>query len=179
MENYKERNGLKVLFDEGQIKKRVNELGKEISRDYKDCSGLEVICVLKGAFVFMSDLLRSIDIPASVNFIRASSYVRTKSSGKVKISGLSDVSLRGKDVLIVEDIADTGLTLLKIKQKIIKKFKVKSVKTAVFLDKEERRKADFKADYRCFKIPDKFVVGYGLDYDEKYRELPFLAEYKE
>lgn len=175
MNNNNEYNKLKILYSSEEIQKRVTELGKQISADYKENENLLIIGVLKGAFVFMSDLIRAMDIPFSIDFLRARSYIKDKSMGEVLISQMPDTPLEGRDILIVEDILDTGLTLSNISERLLKEHKAKRVKTAVFLDKEERRIIDFSPDYRCFRIPDKFIVGYGLDYEEKYRGLPYVA----
>ncbi|SKC79396.1 hypoxanthine phosphoribosyltransferase [Maledivibacter halophilus] len=167
-----------VLFSEEKIKEKVCELGKIITKDYvgKD---LIVIGVLKGANIFLSDLIRNIDIPVTVDFIDVSSYgASTESSGVVKINKDLDFSIENKNILIIEDIIDTGLTL-KYLLKNLKSRKPKSMKICTLLDKPERRKVDIKVDYIGFKIPDEFIVGYGIDYAEKYRNLPFVGSLKE
>lgn len=167
---------LEVLFTKDEIDKKVSELSKIISKDYKD-KNLVCIGVLNGAYAFYSDLVRCLDIPAEVDFIRAKSYVGETSAGNVDIHLDMKNSIKGKDVLVVEDILDTGRTLSEIKKKLLEQ-NPNSVKFAVFLDKPSRRIKGFEADYKCFEIDDLFVVGYGLDFDEQYRNLPFVAVYK-
>ena len=172
----KTNDSLEVVFTKEKIKQRVNELATVISNDYKD-KDLICIGILNGAFAFFSDLVRAIDVPAQVDFMRAKSYVGDKSTGMVGIQLDMKNSIKGKDVLIVEDILDTGRTLAKIKKKLLDQ-SPNSVKSVVFLDKPSRRINDFKADYVCFEIPDLFVVGYGLDFNEQYRTLPYVAVIK-
>lgn len=169
----KTNDSLEVVFTKEQIKQRVNELATVISNDYKD-KDLVCIGILNGAFAFFSDLVRAIDVPAQVDFMRAKSYVGDRPTGMVDIQLDMKNSINGKDVLIVEDILDTGRTLSEIKKKLLEQ-SPNSVKSAVFLDKPSRRINDFKADYICFEIPDLFVVGYGLDFNEQYRTLPYVA----
>lgn len=167
-----------ILFSEEKIKEKVEELGKRINEDY---SGKDVIVigVLKGANIFLSDLIRKVDIPITVDFIAVSSYGHsTKSSGVVKINKDLDFSIEDKDILIVEDIIDSGLTLKYLLENL-KSRKPKSIGICTLLDKPERRKVDIKVDYIGFNIPDEFIVGYGIDYAEKYRNLPFIASLKE
>lgn len=168
---------LKVLVTEEEIKQKVSELGEQISRDYED-KNLLLVAVLKGSVVFMADLMRSITIPAKIDFMAVSSYGSgVKTSGVVKIIKDLDLDLHGYDVLIVEDILDSGMTLSYITG-LLKQRGVSSIRIATLLDKPSRRKADITADYFCFDIPDQFVVGYGLDYDEKYRNLPYVGVLK-
>lgn len=168
---------LKVLIDEETIKVKVEELGKRISEDYKD-KNLLMVSVLKGSVVFMADLMRAIDIPARIDFMSVSSYGSgVKSSGVVKIIKDLDLELEGYDLLIVEDILDSGKTLYYLRE-ILSKRNPKSIRIATLLDKPERRAVDMYADYSCFDVPDEFVVGYGLDYDEKYRNLPYIGVLK-
>ncbi len=172
------RNDVKeVLFSEEIIQEKVEELGKQISNDLQDNNPI-VIGVLKGANVFLSDLIRNIDIPIIVDFIAVSSYgLSTESSGVVKINKDLDFSIEGKDIVIVEDIIDTGLTLKYLLENLRSR-NPKSIRICSLLDKPERRKVDIKVDYIGFKIPDEFIVGYGIDYAEKYRNLPFIASLK-
>ncbi|MFZ5944398.1 MAG: hypoxanthine phosphoribosyltransferase [Bacillota bacterium] len=164
----------KILISEEQIKEKVKELGDIITRDYKG-KDLFVICILKGAVIFLADLIREIKLPLSIDTMVVSSYgTSTESSGVVRILKDLDESVENKDVLIVEDIIDTGLTLKYLMDNIISR-SPKSVKICSFLDKPERRKVDIFPDYRGYSIPDEFVVGYGLDYAEKYRNLPYIA----
>lgn len=165
---------LKVLVSEGDIKVKVAELGKKISEDYKN-KNLLMISVLKGSVVFMADLMRSIDIPLRIDFMSVSSYgAGVKTTGVVKIIKDLDIDISGYDLLIVEDILDSGLTLQYITE-ILEQRNPRSIKLCTLLDKPERRKVDLSPDYKCFTIPDEFVIGYGLDYDEKYRNLPFIG----
>lgn len=164
----------KVLLSEEEIKEIVARLGKEITEDYKD-KNLLVVSVLKGSVMIMADLLRAIKIPCKIDFMSVSSYGSgTKSSGSVKIIKDLDINLEGYDILIVEDILDSGVTLSSLKEILLTR-KPASVKICTFLDKPERRKANIVADYTGVQIPDAFVVGYGLDYDEKYRNLPYVG----
>lgn len=163
-----------VLFAADDIKRSVSELGKKINLDYKD-KNLLVVGVLKGSFVFMADLLREIDLPLMLDFIKVHSYNKTRSVGEVSFDLDLSYDLKGKDVLVVEDILDTGRTLKNVCDHFSKRH-ANSIKTAVLLDKPSRRVVDITADYRCFEIPDKFVVGYGLDYDEQFRSLPYIAQ---
>ncbi|QIB28062.1 hypoxanthine phosphoribosyltransferase [Caloranaerobacter azorensis] len=167
-----------ILIETDELQKRIKELGQEITRDYKD-KDLVVICVLKGAVMFMSDLCKNIDLPLSIDFMAVSSYgSSTQSSGVVRILKDLDSSIEDRDVLIVEDIIDTGLTLSYLVENL-KSRGPKSVKLCTLLNKPERRKTDVKVDYIGFTIPDEFVVGYGLDFNEKYRNLPYICILKE
>lgn len=163
-----------VLFTERQIAVMVERIGKEISRDYKD-KNLLLVSVLKGSVVFMADLMRSVDIPARIDFMATSSYGSgAKTSGVVKIIKDLDIELAGYDMVIVEDILDSGKTLSYLLE-IIKSRNPKSIRLCTLFDKPDRREVDVKADYVGSEIPDEFIVGYGLDYDEKYRNLPFVG----
>jgi hypoxanthine phosphoribosyltransferase len=165
---------LKVLIDGEQLQARVREIGQQITRDYAG-RDLHLLAVLKGACVFLSDLMRSIDLPLTLDFIGISSYgTATKSSGEVRITKDLDVSLAGKDVLVVEDIIDTGLTL-NYMMNIFRSRKVNSIAIAALLDKPERHEIKIDARYIGFTIPNHFVIGYGLDVGELYRNLPFIA----
>ncbi len=168
---------LTVLFSEEEINNRIRELGEQISRDYEG-KELTVICILKGAAYFACELTKRIDCPVKIEFMRCSSYGDdTTSSGEVKIILDVDAPLAKKDVLVVEDIVDTGRTLAALKESL-KNRGAASVKLISLLDKPDRRVVDIKADYTGFVIPDKFVVGYGLDYAQQYRNLPYIAEIK-
>ncbi len=163
-----------ILLTEEEIDDIVKRLGKKISEDYKG-KNLVLVSVLKGSVVFMADLMRAIDIPCSIDFMVVSSYgSSTESSGIVKIIKDLDMNLEGLDLLIVEDILDTGRTLSSLIE-LLKMRKPNSVKICTFLDKPERRLADIEADYSGVCVPDEFVVGYGLDYDERYRNLPYVG----
>lgn len=164
----------KVLISEEELKEIIARLGKQITEDYKD-KNLLVVSVLKGSVMVMADLLREIKLPLRIDFMSVSSYGSgTTSSGTVKIIKDLDINLAGYDLLIVEDILDSGVTLSSLKQILLTRGPA-SVKICTLLDKPERRKADIKADYVGAQIPDAFVVGYGLDYDEKYRNLPYVG----
>ena len=166
-----------VLVSEAQLKERVAQLGAQISKDYAG-KNLMLVSILKGSVVFMADLMRAITIPVSIDFMVVSSYgAGTNTSGLVKIVKDLDQNLVGKDVLIVEDILDTGVTLSKLKP-MLEFRNPNSIRICTILDKPSRRKAEISADYQGFAVPDEFVVGYGLDYDEKYRNLPYVGVLK-
>jgi len=166
---------LKVLYSEEEIDRRIRELGEEISRDYEG-KEITLICILKGASFFACELAKRITCPLKMEFMRCSSYGDdTESSGEVKIILDVDAPLATKDVLVVEDIVDTGRTLAALKDSL-KSRGANSVKLCSLLDKPDRRVVDIKADYTGYEIPDRFVVGYGLDYAQKYRNLPYIAE---
>jgi hypoxanthine phosphoribosyltransferase len=168
---------LEVLIPAADLQARIREIGAEIAKDYAGRSPL-LICVLKGAMVFMADLIRAIDLPLTIDFIAVSSYGSgTRSTGEVRIVKDLDHPLEGHDVIFIEDILDTGLTL----SYLLDTFRargVASVKLAALLNKPERRKVEVQLDYKGFDIPDEFVVGYGLDYDERYRNLPYIGVVK-
>jgi hypoxanthine phosphoribosyltransferase len=160
-----------ILFSKEIIKRRVRELAEQISGDYKG-KELVIVGVLNGAFIFMADLIRGLDVPCSVDFVRLASYgCGSVSSGEVQITKDLETSIAGRDVLIVEDIVDTGLTLSRLVE-VLRERRPASLRVCAFLDKRERRRVPFVADYVGFFIPDRFVVGYGLDYNEKFRFLP-------
>ncbi len=173
-----EKDILKVLLTEEELARKVKEMGKQITEDYKD-KNLLLVSVLKGSVVFMADLMRAIDTYCRIDFLNVSSYGSgNKTSGTVKIIKDLDIDICGYDLLIVEDILDSGMTLSYIK-KILMERKPNSVKICTLLDKPERRQVpDIKADYKGFVIPDEFVVGYGLDFDETYRNLPYIGALK-
>lgn len=167
----------KVLLSQEQIKNIVLELGKRISHDYKD-KNLMLISILKGSIVFMSELMRTITINCQIDFLAVSSYGNsTKTSGEVKIIKDLDVSLEGFDVLIVEDILDSGMTLNYV-MNLLKNRNPNSINICTLLDKPSRREVEVEAKYIGCEIPNEFVVGYGLDYAEKYRNLPFVGVLK-
>lgn len=167
-----------ILVDEEQITLKVKELGAKITEDYKG-KDLLLICVLKGAAIFVSDLMKRIDLPLEIDFMAVSSYGSdTKSSGVVRILKDLNQGIEGKHVLIVEDIIDSGLTLSYLRDNL-KARGPASVEICTILDKPERRKTHLDIKYTGFQVPDEFVVGYGLDYAEKYRNLPFVAVLKE
>lgn len=164
----------KVLISEEELRNKVTELGRQISEDYKD-KNLMLVSVLKGSVVFMADLMRAITIPASIDFMSVSSYGSgVKTTGAVRIIKDLDEMLTGRDILIVEDILDSGMTLSYLKEHIGAK-DAKSIRIATLLDKPERRRVNIVPDYKGFVVPDEFVVGYGLDFDEKYRNLPYVG----
>ncbi|HEX9726660.1 MAG TPA: hypoxanthine phosphoribosyltransferase [Vicinamibacteria bacterium] len=166
--------GLEVLIPEEKIAARVKELGKQISRDYQGKT-IHLVCVLKGAYTFLADLARAIEIPVTLDFLAVSSYNKgTSTSGAVQLTKDLDTSLEGADVLIVEDIADTGLTLRYL-YNMLKARHPSSLKVIALLSKPSRRTVDVPVDYVGFEIADRFVVGYGLDVDQKYRNLPYIA----
>ena len=162
-----------VLLAAADIHERVKQMAQEIHRDHPD--GVHLVCVLKGAFVFLSDLARQLPSTTSLDFMAVSSYgTSTKSSGQVQVLKDLDSSVDGRDVVIVEDIVDTGLTLTYL-QDILRARSPRHLRTACLLSKPSRRKIDVKVEYIGFTIEDKFVVGYGLDYAEQYRSLPYIA----
>jgi hypoxanthine phosphoribosyltransferase len=164
-----------VLIDETRLTVRVEALAAEIRRDFGAGTPVHLVAVLKGAFMFLSDLVRSMDGPVTCDFIALSSYGSgSTSSGQVRLTKDLDRSLEGRHVVIVEDIVDTGLTLSYL-QEILVARDPKSLKTACLLSKPSRRKVDVKVDYIGFTIEDRFVVGYGLDFDEQYRNLPYIG----
>ena len=167
----------RVLVSEEQLIKRTAELGAMITRDFQG-EDLLLVSVLKGGAVFAMDLMRKIDLQLKIDFIAVSSYgSSTKSSGIVKIVKDLDYDIHGKSILIVEDIVDSGLTLSYLKELFLTRG-AKDVKIAAILSKPSRRKADIKVDYMGFEIPDEFVIGYGLDYADKYRSLPYVGVLK-
>ena len=165
---------IKVLLPEEELAARIQALGEQISRDYAGRQ-VHLICVLKGGSFFMCELAKRITVPVSLDFMAVSSYGSgTRSGGVVKIVKDLDEPIRGKDVLVVEDIVDSGRTLSYLLE-MLKDRGPKSVKLCTLLDKPERRVVDVHVDYTCFQIPDEFVVGYGLDYDQRYRNLPYIG----
>jgi len=167
-----------ILLSEQKIKQRVRGLGKKIAGDYQG-KNLVLVGILKGAVPFVADLMRAIEIPLAYDLMATSSYgASTKSSGTVRILKDLDIEVEGKDVIIVEDIVDTGLTLQYLIDNIRSR-RPASLKVCTLLDKPERRKVDIQPDYNGFVIPDVFVVGYGLDYAEKYRNLPWIGVLRE
>lgn len=166
---------IEKMISEGDLQVRIREVAKEIEKDYR---GKDLICVglLKGSIMFMADLLKNVELDLAMDFMKVSSYHGgTDSTGVVKILKDVDEDLTGKDVLIIEDIIDTGLTLNSVKKFLMSK-QPKSLKVCSLLDKPSRRKVDMLGEYIGFEIPDEFVVGYGLDYDELYRNLPYIGK---
>lgn len=175
--NSKQAIILTPLITEFDLKIRIGNLVKEIANDYNG-DELVIIGLLKGSFMFMADLARLLhlhDIPLLIDFLAVSSYgPATTSSGKVRISRDITIDIKGKWVLLIDDILDSGRTMYQVTRHLMKK-KPTVLKTCVFLDKSKERVIDFRADYVGFKVPDEFIVGYGLDYDSRYRELPYLS----
>ena len=167
-----------ILVSEEQLREKVAELGARISRDYEG-RDLLMVSILKGGAVFMADLMRAVTIPCAIDFMVVSSYggANMESTGLVKIVKDLDDDLSGKDVLIVEDILDTGITLSNLLP-MLRLRNPRSVKLCTILSKPSRRKVDLEPDYLGFEVPDEFVVGYGLDFDEKYRNLPYVGVLK-
>ena len=168
-----------ILLDAATIQARVKELAQEIERDYPGGEEILIVCVLKGGFLFMSDLVRSMSTRIAIDFIAVSSYgAGTKSSGEVRFQKDLDSSLENRDVVIVEDIVDTGLTLRYL-QEILRSRAPRTLRTVCLLSKPSRRQVEVPVEYIGFTIEDKFVVGYGLDYAERYRNLPHIAVLQE
>ena len=168
---------IRVLLSEEEVNKRISEVAEQITRDYQG-KEIHLICILKGGVFFTCELAKRLDLPVTLDFMSVSSYGNdTKSSGVVRIVKDLDEPLAGKDVLIVEDILDTGVTLSNLVP-MLKMRNPNSVKICTILDKPSRRKANIQPDYEGFQVPDEFVVGYGLDYDEKYRNLPYVGVLK-
>lgn len=166
----------KVYISEEKIKSKIKQLAKKITKDYKD-KDLVVVCVLRGSIMFVCDLIRQIDLPLEVDFFWVKSYEETETSGSVRVLKKPDSNLKNRDVLLVDDILDTGYTFEKTIAEI-QKYNPKSLKIAAFLDKPSRRLIDIKLDYCGFVIPNEFVVGYGLDFRQKYRNLPYIGVMK-
>lgn len=165
---------IKVLISESDVDARIEEMGKKISEDYAG-KQVHLICILKGSVFFMCELAKRITVPVTMDFMSVSSYGDgTASSGIVKIAKDLDETLEGKDVIVIEDIIDSGRTLYYLLD-VLQQRKPKSMKLCTLLDKPERRVKDVKVDYVGFNIPDEFVVGYGLDYAQKYRNLPYIG----
>ena len=165
---------IRVMLSEEEVDKRIKELGEQISNDYEGKS-VHLICILKGGVFFMCELAKRISVPVSMDFMAVSSYgAGTSSSGIVKIIKDLDDPIEGKDVIIVEDIIDSGRTLSHLID-LLGQRKPNSIRLCTLLDKPDRRVVDVKVEYVGYNIPDEFVVGYGLDYDQKYRNLPYIG----
>lgn len=164
---------IKVLIDEETLQARIKEMAQQIKKEYER-KVLTFICILKGSIFFTADLAKRIDGDVRIDFVRVSSYDGENSTGEIKMKLDLKDSIQGKDVIIIEDIIDTGRTLKYLKE-YLKLKKPNSLKVCTLLDKKERRVCDMEADYVGFAIPDKFVIGYGMDYDEKYRNLPYIG----
>lgn len=168
-------HGLSVLLTADQISTRVTEMAREIAGLYEPDEDIHLVAILKGAFLFLGDLVRAMDRPVTLDFMAVSSYGKgTRSSGEVRMVKDLDAGLEGRNVIIVEDIVDTGLTLSYL-QEILRARSPKSLRTACLLSKPSRRKVDVKVEHVGFTIEDRFVVGYGLDYGERYRNLPYIG----
>lgn len=169
------KHHVEVLLTEEQVDTRISEIGAQISRDYEG-KEVHLVCVLKGGTFFTCELAKRISVPVSLDFMSVSSYGSdTKSSGVVRIVKDLDEPLRGKDVIVVEDIVDSGRTLSYLLE-MLKDRGPASLKLCTLLDKPERRVTDVKVDYTGFRVPDEFLVGYGLDYDQKHRNLPYIGK---
>jgi hypoxanthine phosphoribosyltransferase len=166
-----------VVFTKDQIQKRVKELGDLISKDYQNDEVI-LVCNLKGAFIFLADLCRNIEAPIAIDFIATTSYKGTATTGEVRIIKDLKMDIRGKNILIVEDIVDTGYTLEYIIN-YLKLHKPNEVKVVTFLDKRCKRLVDVPIEYIGFEVKDQFLIGYGLDYNEKYREMDYIADLSE
>lgn len=164
---------ISVMISQGEITEKVKKLGEALSKEY-DGKSVIVISVLNGAFVFTADLIRNLSFDVELRFVRAKSYLGTESTGDVQITKTENINVKDKDVLVIEDIIDSGRTLKAMKEKLIS-LGCRSIKLITFLDKPSRRVVDLTPDYCCYKIEDKFVVGYGLDFNDKYRQLPYVG----
>ncbi len=162
-----------VLISEEEIERHVAEIGRQISRDYADKNPI-FVGVLKGCFIFMADLMRHVTVNCTMDFMSVSSYRGTTSTGAVKINKDLNEDIEGRHLILVEDILDSGVTLNYLKNYLSVR-RPASIRVATLMDKPARRKADIYADYSCFEVPDAFVVGYGLDYNENYRNLPYIG----
>ncbi len=171
-----EKDIQRILVSEEEIRAKISSVGAKISRDYEGKDPF-FVGVLKGCFIFMADLMRCVDIRCSMDFMAVSSYSGTNSTGAVKINKDLREDIAGRHLILVEDILDSGITLNYLKSYLTIR-QPASIAVATLLDKPARRKADIKADYSCFEIPDAFVVGYGLDYNERYRNLPYIGVLK-
>ncbi|WP_446897549.1 hypoxanthine phosphoribosyltransferase [Clostridium sp. LBM24168] len=172
-----EEKSRNILITKEQISKRISELGRQITREYSD-KKLYILSILKGSFIFTADLVREIDINLEIGFMTTSSYGNSEnSSGSVKIVNDISEDIKGYDVLIVDDITDTGITM-DFALNHVKSLGASSVKCCVLLDKPEKRKINLKPDFYCFKIPDVFVAGYGLNYGNYYRNIPYVFNWE-
>ena len=177
MENQMRADIEKIFYNEQEIAETVRKIGQQISQDYADCD-LMLVSILKGSVVFMTDLMRALDIPCNIDFMAVSSYGSgTKTSGVVQILKDLGQPIAGKDIIIVEDILDSGMTLDYVTT-MLQARNPRSIRICTLFDKPSRRKVNIKADYVGFEVPDEFIVGYGLDYDEKYRNLPYIGVLK-
>ncbi len=171
-------DNIQVLLSEETVENRIRELGKQISADYAG-KEIHLLCILKGSVFYACELAKNLTVPVTLDFMSVSSYGDSQeSSGVVKIVKDLDIPIEGKHVLLVEDIVDTGNTLFYLKE-ILEKRKPASIAVTTLLDKPERREAKVDVDYRGFEVPDKFIVGYGMDYAQKYRNLPYIGVIEE
>lgn len=177
MRPHKEIDDVRTLISQGELENRIDELAAEIDRDYASSDRLVAVGVLKGSVFFMVDLLKRLEVPVRVDFFQTSSYPSGTSPGEVRIRKDIDLSIRGQDVLLIEDIVDTGYTLRTILD-LLRFRGARSVKLCALLDKEKAREIEVPIDYRGFRIDNVFVVGYGLDLDERFRNLPFIGLYE-
>ncbi len=168
----------KILINEEEICKRTNDLATLINEDYKDSKGLILVGLLKGSVPFLAELIKNIHLDMEIDFMDVSSYEGTESTGDIKVLKDLDRSIKNIDILIVEDIVDTGRTLKTVKELLYNKG-ANDVKVVTLLDKPTRRVVDLKAEYVGFEIPDEFVIGFGLDFNQKYRNLPYIAVLKD
>jgi len=169
----------KILLHETTILSRLDELAQQITEDFKDKENITVISILNGSFVFMADLLRRIPLPLQIDCWSVSSYHGTKSKGKINFRQHDIANVKDRHVLLLDDILDSGLTLATIKERLLYEKSAKTVSSCVLLEKKVDRTVDIKADYTGFNIENEFVVGYGLDYNENYRNLPYIGVLKE
>lgn len=171
------QHNISILISEDELNKRICEIGEQISKEYEGKS-VHLICILKGSIFFTCELAKRITVPVTLDFMSVSSYgSQTVSSGNVKIKKDLDESIEGKDVIVIEDIVDSGRTLSNL-MPLLKQRNPNSIKLCTLLDKPERREYEIDVDYNGFQIPDEFVVGYGLDYDQNYRNLPYIGVVK-
>ena len=175
MENLPEN--LKVLYSMEELQTRIREMGNQISEDYKG-KEIVIVSILKGAIFYTVDLMKNLDLEVVLDFMKVSSYEGTESTGTINIKQDLTMDIEGKHVLIVEDIIDTGRTLKKLKEELLRRNPA-SLKITCLMDKKERRVVELEADYVCFDIPNKFVVGYGFDIDDKYRNIPYVGYIEE
>lgn len=176
MEHSIENDIERILISQEDLEAKVSEIGRRISEDFRGKDPI-FVGVLKGCFIFMADLMRHVDIRCSMDFMAVSSYSGTRSTGEVRITKDLREPIMGRHLILVEDILDSGVTLSYLKKYLFNHAPA-SITIVTLMDKPSRRKADIKADYSCFEVPDAFVVGYGLDYNEHYRNLPYIGVLK-
>lgn len=164
---------MKVLIDQEMIRQAVRDLGSKLNQEYRQ-GPITIVAIMTGSLVMLADLIRELEMPVRISLIRASSYRGTTSSGQLHIQEIEKLDIQDRDVLLIDDIFDTGKTLQEVSDRL-RELQPKSLKTAVFLNKEGASQVRIKPDYNVFHIPNEFVVGYGLDYDDYYRNLPYVA----